>query len=453
MLLSAILKRHGQECYFIDMEFCRNVIKEVGEIHPDIIAYSVTTGMHQYFSELNLKLKTHFRFVSLFGGPHCTQFPDFIEEEGIDIICRGEGDYVITELIQKLILGEDHSNIKNLWVKIKGQIFRNDIRDLAEQLDDLPFPDRELIMKYEVYRKSHTRWVRTSRGCPYLCTYCLNAVFNELHKGKGKVIRRRSALNVIAELKQIKDFYRPEKIHFSDDTFNLDEDWVVDFLSLYKKEIDIPFIALLRLNLISERLVKSLKEAGCFLVECGIECGNEYFRNHLLKRNISTGQTVTAAELFVKYGIKMLTLNILGLPDETVALAMETISLNRKVKAAYASSTVFQPYPMTEIAAYAEKQGYYDGKSSRIKKDYYFDGSVLKMKDIKQLVRIHYLMNIFIKIPFLINIHKLLIKLPFDLFYKTLFFTDKSFHFIFILNKLDVAEIFMLYKNKLFKST
>lgn len=451
MSLSAVLKQAGHECFFIDTEFSHNVVSEVLCIKPDVIAYSVTTGMHRYFSELNLKIKQSIHFISLFGGPHCTQFPDFIEEEGVDIICRGEGDQAIRELADKLSENEDYTSIKNLWVKVNDQIFRNDIRNLIDNLDELPLPDRELIMKYEVYRKSHTRWVRTARGCPYLCSYCLNSVFNNLFKDKGKIIRRRSVAHVISELKQIKNNYRPRKIHFSDDTFNLNEDWVIELLELYKNEIVIPFIALIRLNLVTERLVKSLKDAGCFLVECGIESGNEHLRNDILKRNISSEQTLQASALFNKYGIKMLTLNIFGLPDETVDMAMETVYMNRQAKVSYASSTVFQPYPMTELADYAHAQGYYNGQINLVKKDYYFEGSILKMKDIKKLVRIHYLLNFFIKMPFLLKIRETLIGLPLDIMYKILFFADKSFHFVFVINKLDIAEIVLLYKNKLLK--
>lgn len=92
MYVSSFLKKHGHDCDFIDTRFEKNLIKEVQKISPDIIAYSITTGRHKFFQKLNQELKKRFKFFSLFGGPHCTFFPEFIYEEGVDAICKGEGE-------------------------------------------------------------------------------------------------------------------------------------------------------------------------------------------------------------------------------------------------------------------------------------------------------------------------------------------------------------------------
>ena len=70
-----------------------NVERIAKEIDPDVIAYSVTTGRHRFYRQLNLELKRQLDFFAVFGGPHATFFPDFVEEEGVDAVCRGEGEY------------------------------------------------------------------------------------------------------------------------------------------------------------------------------------------------------------------------------------------------------------------------------------------------------------------------------------------------------------------------
>jgi len=449
MSLSAVLKNNGHSCYFIDLAFCRNIIKEISAVQPEIIAYSINIGNYKYYYKLNLKLKKHFQFFSIFGGTHPTLNPDFISLKGVDSICIGEGEFAFLELADKMQAHLDYTKVENIWVKVNDVVYKNINRPLIGDLDLLPFPDRDLIYKYEVYKRSHTKWVLASRGCIYNCSYCYNSAINKITKSNS--IRSRSADNVISELLVIKQNFSPKKIHFIDDILNYDQQWIIDFLIKYKEKIKIPFIAIIRLNLINENIVKLLKVAGCYLVECGIETGNEAFREKVLNRHMTNEKIIEACNLLKKYGIKILSLNILGLPDETVDMARETLALNKTCHVDYASSSIFQPYPGTELAKYALSKEYYNDQIQSIRNNWYTKGSDLKMIGISQIVRSHYLMNIFVKIPVLFRIFKPLVALPFDLLYKILFFIDKSIHLIFVINKIDISEIFLFLRYRVLK--
>ena len=108
---------------------------------PDVIGYSCMTGEHVYCIDLNLKLKktTALQFISIFGGPHFTFYPEDIEKEGVDIICRGEGEYAICELLDRIGKNENYEDVRNLWVKIDNNITKNPVRPLIDDLDTL-FP-------------------------------------------------------------------------------------------------------------------------------------------------------------------------------------------------------------------------------------------------------------------------------------------------------------------------
>lgn len=56
-----------------------------------VVGYSVPTVFCDFYLKLNAGLKKEFSFISIFGGPHPTYFPKVINNEAIDIICRGEG--------------------------------------------------------------------------------------------------------------------------------------------------------------------------------------------------------------------------------------------------------------------------------------------------------------------------------------------------------------------------
>lgn len=442
MYLSSFLKERGHECYFIDIKFEKNFALEAQKISPDIIAYSITTGKHKFYQEFNQKLKKSFTFFSLFGGPHCTFFPEFIYEEGVDAICRGEGEFPFLELADNLEAGRAITQIKNLWIKIEGKIYKNEVRNLIEDLDAIPAPDRDLINKYKHYQKMHRRYILTQRGCPYECAYCFNHSYNKLYQGKGRIIRKRSVGNVIEELKFVKKAYRAKRFQFIDDVFILDYKWALDFCGAYKREIDIPFIVYVRVDLAGEEIVKALKGAGCATILYAVESGNEHIRNGILKRGISNEQIITAGKLFNKYGFKTYAQNMVGLPDETLETAFETMSLNIECKPSYSWVSIFQPYPMTELREYSKERGYFDDDINSFEESYY-DRSVMKIKDIRKMERLRHLFSIGVAFPILVPLIKILIKLPLNRFYLFLWNFHRAWCYFFKVKWIDLSELFI----------
>ena len=99
--LSAILKKHNYDVCLILFKD-KDYINQLKIFKPDIIAYSITTGHHKETIEINKEVKKHLKVYSIFGGPHPTFYPEMIEEEGVDAICIGEGEYSIIDFLEKL---------------------------------------------------------------------------------------------------------------------------------------------------------------------------------------------------------------------------------------------------------------------------------------------------------------------------------------------------------------
>ncbi len=148
MYLSAQLKKSKHQTDLITTE--EDYLKKIKDWKPDLIAYSVITGsQHDYF-KLNNEIKEKFpNILTFMGGPFITFSPETIKKENIDIICIGEGEEAITELANKLEKKQDITKIKNLWVKRKGKVYKNPIRPYIKNLDEIDFPDREIIYKYK----------------------------------------------------------------------------------------------------------------------------------------------------------------------------------------------------------------------------------------------------------------------------------------------------------------
>jgi radical SAM superfamily enzyme YgiQ (UPF0313 family) len=120
----------------------------------------------------------------LWGGTHPTLAPEDCMEFA-DIVCVGEGEGAVLDLMRAMDEGKDYSGIQNLWVKKGMEVSRNPIRPLIQDLDSLPWPTiddqgKKAVMGEEVihgdpkYNKRGlvTYFLAGSRGCPYACDYC-----------------------------------------------------------------------------------------------------------------------------------------------------------------------------------------------------------------------------------------------------------------------------------------
>ena len=419
MYLSSYLKKLGHLTDFANSRI-NEAVSIVKKFQPDIIAYSVTTGMHKELILFNHELKKKFNFLSVFGGPHATFFPEMIEEDGVDIICVGEGEEALAELADKLEKRENISQISNLWVKTSTGIIKNDVRPLNEQLDILPFPDRELIYKRQRGpRDSKIKFFITNRGCPFKCTYCFNHYFHKIYKGKGSIIRIRSVGNVIEEIVEIKNKYPMEFLKFVNDIFAFSDEWLVEFAEKYKQRIGLPFYCIVRANMITPFRMKKLREAGCVSVAMGVESGNDFIRNDLLKRSMGKKEIIDACKIIKSEGIRVFTQNMIGLPGETYENAIETLKLNIECSPDYAWVSLYTPYPNTELGEKAKEMGLFDGNVNNFPSTYHI-GSPMKIPNKARIERLQKLFAIIVEFKPLRPFLPFLVKLPLGSFYEFL---------------------------------
>ncbi|MBN1899297.1 MAG: B12-binding domain-containing radical SAM protein [Spirochaetes bacterium] len=398
------------------------LIKKIKEIKPDIIAYSVTTGMHQFYLNLNRDIKRQIFCYSVFGGPHPTFFPRMIHEDGVDAICIGEGEEAFVEFAGVLQKGGSLKKIKNFWVKEDGRIFRNEVRPLIQNLDKIPFPDREIIYQFSTSLKNPIKNFFCIRGCPYNCTYCFNHAYYEIYRKKGQRIRIRSVENVLKEIKEVKKRYPLEVVYFQDDTFILSRSWLENLLKRYKKEIDLPYHCHIRANLVTEDIIELLKDTGCLSVTLALETADDYLRNKMLKRNMSLDQIHQACRLLRKYRIRFRAENMVGLPGGNLKTALETLRMNIKCKPDIGWASLYQPYMGTELGEFCFQKKMAPRDLDNIMPSF-FETSILNLKHKKQIENLQKLFSITVELPFLLPLVRLLIHLPpnrvFNWIYKT----------------------------------
>lgn len=373
MQLSAVAKQEGCSTSLGIIEK-GNVIQKIKDEKPDLVAYGGGTGEHRFYTDFNKNLKNVYPDqLTLIGGPHATYFPEVREEGNFDYLIRGEAENTLKEFI---------------YYRPKERIIQPG--KLVENLDDLPFPDRELFFdnpECNETSKSGSKHFMISRGCPYQCTYCFNSSAKEMYKGQ-KRIRKHSVDYVIQEVKQIKDKYGLEAIKFYDDVFTTkNTTWLEEFIPKFRKEIDVPFFTMMRFDMLTEKNVRLLKEAGCRALQCSIESTNDRIRNDILKRNMSKKDMERGIRLCQEQDITIVPNIMLGLPTSTLEDDLEGIDFVIKNNIGYCDFPIYQPYPRTELGQFCIEEGHFDGGFDNIHMSFGHHSVMEFSKDRKRILK------------------------------------------------------------------
>ncbi|MBR3644167.1 MAG: cobalamin-dependent protein, partial [Parasporobacterium sp.] len=200
------------------------ITEEIYAAGPDLIGFSCyiwnITVIRQIVTTLSKILpKTQIWL----GGPEVSYCADeMLSQLPVTGILSGEGEIAFAGLVREFLLGEDGD-----YRKVKGIVTRDFATGEAEliPMDDLPFfyqdfPDELFDNKILYYE--------TSRGCPYMCTYCLSSV--------EKHLRFKSLPKIYRELQFFLD-RKVKQVKFVDRTFNCDPDHAIAIWK-YLKEHD-----------------------------------------------------------------------------------------------------------------------------------------------------------------------------------------------------------------------
>ncbi len=429
MALSAMAKREGHACDVVVADLEKDPVKTVALLQTDVIAFSITTSEFPFMRSMGPKLRETCRnSLIICGGSHATFYPDVINEHYLDAVCVGEGDLAFADYLNAVDSCKKTAGIPNFLVKSQGIIQKNDVRPLVDNLDTLPFYDREIYNRYALYAGKgreilYHQVMMAGRGCPKSCSFCFNKRYNFLYRGKGSIVRRRSVDHLIAELKLLKLSGKLRFITFDDDSFTLaPKNWLHRFLEAYENEIAIPFKLNSTPDALDEDLVIHLKRAGCHAVKMGLESGNEEMRNRILTKDLKEENILSAAKLLKKHGIRFQTFNMVCCPEETLSMAFETYELNRRIRPDFVWCSLLNPYPGTEIHDYCRKRNLIPAASDYDETGHsYFTDSPITLADKKEILNLQKLMHTAVQLNIPTRILSFLVKLPLERFYSLVF--------------------------------
>ena len=347
--LSTVAKQQGWNVELIVFD-PETIDGEMERVKPAVVGYSVMSSDVFVFLDINRYLKSKFDFISIMGGPHPTFFPDVRFEEGIDYICRGEGEIAFGNFLTQLEEGRGVEDVMN----IGSAEFLNPLGALVADLDTLPFPDRDLTFQKTNLGSSRLKAFSQSRGCPFSCTYCFNNPLNEMQRGLGKRFRAFSPERVVKEINDVRSRYPLTVVKFQDDLFAPKTEWLEKFCQVYKREVGLPFYALDRLDLVTEERLEILKEANCQSLGFAIDSASLRIRKQILGRSmkLTNDEIIDRLRMVKEAGIHSLTAFIHGIPTSTVQDELDATMINSRGKVSVGLSTILVPYPGTAIYDY-----------------------------------------------------------------------------------------------------
>jgi anaerobic magnesium-protoporphyrin IX monomethyl ester cyclase len=351
----------------------------------DLIGITLMTNFFDGAVQVTERIKRELKTPVIWGGVHPTIRPEESLQHA-DLVCVGDGEEALLELVNRMAAGQDYSTTENIWLKKDGGIIKNPVRPLTTNLDVYPVPDysmedhhvllegsvqplTEELTKRFLERGTVSHYLHrigyqtmTGRGCPHKCTYCINDAIKSIYGSEG-YLRWRSTAHVMEELIWVRK-HMPYVgfIWISDDAFFARNTKALEeFCREYKEKIGLPFSCLASPLTVNEEKMKLLVDAGLIYVQMGIQTGSSKIQELFNRKTMSNEKVMQAVRIINAYKKKMFPPSydfILDVPYETEKDVIESL----KLIAQFPKPFQLQPfalvlYPGTKLHEMATRDG------------------------------------------------------------------------------------------------
>jgi len=324
----------------------------------DVLGVQVYTGSHQWAKEFTFLAKQRLKdCVVAVGGPHVTALKehamDFI---GADYGVIGEGEIAVVRMVE-FLEGKiaDAGKVPGFFFKERGKWRHAEEKfGFVPDANDLPVPDWELLQpqRYFEFMEGATMPLRgkrpapilTSRGCPYLCTFCSSGLTNK------RKMRYRDPRNIVDEILFLKRTYGVDEIFFSDDNLTMDvnrAEQIFDLLIGEKADIHWRAPNGIRIDRLSPALVEKMARSGGYYVGVGVETGNAEIMRRI-KKKVNLDIVKGAVDLLHRDGIKVSGFFMCGLRGESRTQVGDSIRFALGVPFDRVQVSNYIPYPGSE---------------------------------------------------------------------------------------------------------
>lgn len=368
--IAAFVRSHGHEPHVLDIATrgwsIVEVVEFVKRIRPGIVGLSAKTINILNAATIGKEIKAAMPgTLVVLGGAHVTAEPlaTLARFREFDIGVIGEGEITFLELVERKDRGADLSAVAGTAYRDDfGEPVANPRRALISNLDELPFPAWDLLPGFPgAYKHSALETKRlpsasimTSRGCPFSCTFCDNAVF-------GTRVRHHSAQYTLAMIRHLEQRYAVKDLMFLDDNFLLNPDKVAEICdALIHDGDDLTWYCIGHAKFMTDDVLRKIREAGCWFIELGIESGCDRILR-LLKKNTSKAEIAAAVARARSAGLKVKGNFIFGLPTETRESLEETTAFALDIHLTHFQQNFLTIWPGCELSVNPAEHGTFAG--------------------------------------------------------------------------------------------
>src|SRR5215475_9317336 len=303
---------------------------EIAEIRPDVVGVSsLFTPYYREVLEVAARVKKQLNVPVIVGGSHASAVPEsLLSSTNIDYVIRSEGEKSLVEFLRYLRGQKRIEDVPNLVYKRDNEIVLNELGD-NYPIDELSFPDLSDLspVTYTLAGKPMTFMI-TSRSCPHRCSFC------SVHTTFGHNYRRRSLESVLEEIElRYRQGYRV--IDFEDDNLTY---YKSTFKELCRRLIErfpnreMEFVAMNGISYLSldDQLLELMRQAGFSQLNLALVSSDKTVRE-TTKRPHTLETYLKVVHKAVQLGFKIVSYQILGLPNESLESMIQTLAFNTRL--------------------------------------------------------------------------------------------------------------------------
>ncbi|MBI2075704.1 MAG: B12-binding domain-containing radical SAM protein [Candidatus Aenigmarchaeota archaeon] len=350
------------------------ILGEIKKFNPGVIGianlFSTQIGKALILPKLIRGANPEIKLIV--GGPHATVRPqDFLNGE-FDFVILAEGEETGPDIVDYYAGRKKLEEIKGIAYMDNG--LKIHPPEYIKDLDKLPFPAYHLVdmeMYFTLvfngfssrpqdpfYRPRREMTMITSRGCPYICTFC------SIHPTMGYKFRMQSAEYVLNHIEHVARTYNVELIHFEDDNLTLNPkrfEEILDGLEARNIHVEWDTPNGVRADTLTRPLLEKMKKAHVSELRIAIESGVQEVLDKVVKKSLDINKAIQAAKDCCELGIKLSAFYVIGMPGETKKDIETTLELAYTLMHGYNVTphvNIAHPLVGTELYETAKEKGY-----------------------------------------------------------------------------------------------
>ncbi len=354
--LAAVLRRERHTPVIVDQEHqsFHCIEQAISAYRPRLIGVSASMPMLKAALQLAKRLRQLApEALLVVGGPLTTPFAErLVSPGGYDVALNGEGEHVLMSLVE---LAQQTQRSKKLYeaipgivTHIDGEWLRTEAACPTENLDELPFPARDLLVRRSLYL-SHpvdngygpATTVLASRGCRFNCSFCYQYPFKSFY-------RRPSPERVVEEIEGLMRQYGIRFVRFIDDLFTYDRERTLQLCERLQQRLPkLRWHCGTRIDQVDEELLRAMYTAGCRVINFGFESGDKDDLRRMAKGAKADPREV--AELCHRIGLDVIGQFIIGFPWDTPESIERRIAFAKSLPLRAATFWPLIPMPGTRL--------------------------------------------------------------------------------------------------------